>query len=342
VSESEVPASLYSGLTGVAWAAAHLRGQFPDLDTEAITDEIDEVLLEHLSRSPWPDTYDLIGGLVGFGVYALERGPRPGAVACLERVIDHLAEMAERRPEGITWEISSDWLPPEARDLWPGRCYNLGLAHGVPGVLALLGRAWAAGVASGKTGPLLEGAARWLMAQRAMVEGDGFPYGLGPGQSPAPARLAWCYGDPGVAAALLLAARGAGKPPWERAARAVARRAAERPPEEAGVVDAGLCHGAAGLGHLFNRLFQATGEPQLGEAAHFWLRRTLEMRQPGRGVAGFAAWQGSGDGTVGWADERGFLMGAGGIALALLAAVTPIEPNWDRVLLVSLPPRPAG
>src|SRR5438874_7535127 len=51
VSEAEVPASLYGGLTGVAWAAAHLRQQFPDLDTEPIHDELDEVLLEHLSRS---------------------------------------------------------------------------------------------------------------------------------------------------------------------------------------------------------------------------------------------------------------------------------------------------
>src|SRR5262249_46650966 len=60
VSEVEVPASLYGGLTGVAWVAAHLRERFPDLDSEPICHEIDEALLEHLSRSPWPGTYDLI------------------------------------------------------------------------------------------------------------------------------------------------------------------------------------------------------------------------------------------------------------------------------------------
>jgi hypothetical protein len=31
------------------------------------------------------------------------------------------------------------------------------------------------------------------------------------------------------------------------------------------------------------------------------------------------------------------LTGAAGIALALLAAATPIEPAWDRMLLVSIP-----
>jgi lantibiotic modifying enzyme len=340
VSESEVPASLYSGLAGVAWAAAHLREQLPDLDTEAITGEIDEVLLEHLRRSPWPGTYDLIDGLVGFGVYALERGPHAAtAVACLERIIAHLAETAERRPDGIAWETRSEWLPADVREKRSLRYYDLGLAHGIPGVIALLGRACAAGVAVEKARPLLEGVARWLMVRRAMVGTDGFPYSIEPGLPSEPARLAWCYGDPGVAAALLLAARCAGEPTWERAALAVARRAAERPPDDSGV-DAGLCHGAAGLGHLFNRLFQASGEARLREAAQFWLKRTLEMRQPDRGIAGFAAWEPGRNGSADWTDAPGFLTGAAGIALALLAAVTPIEPAWDRVLLVSIPPLP--
>jgi hypothetical protein len=334
VSERPVPASLYGGLAGVAWAAAHLGERFPDLDTETITAEIDEVLLEHLDRSPWGETYDLIDGLVGFGVHALERGPRPVAAACLERVIDRLAEMAEHRPEGTTWVSHAEWLPADVRPTYPPRHYNLGLAHGVPGVIALLGQACAAGVAEDRARPLLDGAVRWLLAQQGPA---GFPYGTETEPSAAPARLAWCYGDPGVAAALLLAARYVGEPPWERAALAVARRAAERPPDQAGVVDAGLCHGAAGLGHLFNRMFQATGEAPLGEAARFWFRRTLEMRQPGRGIAGYAAWRPAPDGTPAWDDDPGLLTGAAGIALALLAAATPLEPAWDRVLLVSSP-----
>jgi lantibiotic modifying enzyme len=341
VSAVEVPASLYIGLTGVGWVAAHLGERFPDLDSEPVCHEIDEVLLEHLSRSPWRGPYDLIDGLVGFGVYALERGPQATtAVACLERVIDHLAQTAERRPDGVTWESHSEWLPPEVRDTWPARCYNLGLAHGIPGVIALLGRAYAAGVATDKARPLLDGAARWLMVRRAMVGADGFPYRIEPGLPSEPARPAWCYGDPGVAAALLLAARSVGESSWERAAMAVARRAAERPPEEAEVVDAGLCHGAAGLGHLFNRMYQATGEARLREAAEFWFQRTLGMRHPDRGIAGFAAWRSGRDRSPVWTEDPGLLTGAAGIALALLAAVTPVEPAWDRVLLVSTPPSP--
>jgi hypothetical protein len=336
-------ASLYSGLTGVGWAAAHLQERLADLDTEANTAEIDQALDEHLRPPRWSADYDLIDGLVGFGVYALERLPRPGAVACLERVIDHLAGTAEHRPEGVTWWTNPDWLMPETRKQSPRGYYNLGLAHGVPGVIALLGCACAAGVAADRARPLLDGAVRWLLAQEsAGAAAADLPFAVGPGIPREPARLAWCYGDLGVAVSLLGAARCVGDPDWERAALAIAGRAAARPPADCGVVDAGLCHGAAGVGHLFNRLFQATDETRFAAAARFWFERALALRQPGRGIAGYLSWGLGEDGTPSWLDDRGLLTGAAGIGLALLAAATPLEPAWDRMLLVSVAPHTAG
>jgi lantibiotic biosynthesis protein len=336
LADNPTSASLYAGLTGAGWAIAHLQGRIPGLDGEQDLAEIDEVLLNHLDQSPWGDDYDLISGLVGFGVYALERLPRPAAAACLERVVDRLAETAERRPEGITWWTNPAWLLPETREKYPSGYYNLGLAHGVPGVIALLGQACAARVAVDKARPLLEQAVRWLLAQPGP---GGFDSWIVPGVPKAATRLAWCYGDPGIAAALLGAARCLDEPDWERAALAIAGRAAERPPEQAGVVDAGLCHGAAGLGHLFNRIFQATGEPQFAEAARFWFERTLGTRQTERGIGGYSAWGPGVDDKMAWVDDPGLLTGAAGIALALLAATTPIEPAWDRMLLLAIPPR---
>jgi hypothetical protein len=108
------------------------------------------------------------------------------------------------------------------------------------------------------------------------------------------------------------------------------------------VVDAGLCHGAAGLGHLFNRLFQATGDPGLGAAARSWFERTLQMRRPGRGVGGYEAWQAGDGGEMTWVADAGLLTGATGIALALLGATTATEPVWDRMLLVANPPSGAA
>ena len=59
-------------------------------------------------------------------------------------------------------------------------------------------------------------------------------------------------------------------------------------------------------------------------------------------VAALAARTGAADGAPTWVDDAGLLTGAAGIALALLAAATPVEPAWDRMLLTSIPPRRAG
>jgi hypothetical protein len=73
--------------------------------------------------------------------------------------------------------------------------------------------------------------------------------------------------------------------------------------------------------HLFNRLFHAAEDPCFAEAARFWFRRCLQMRQPGRGVAGFSVCTQRQDGVDCWLKEPGLLTGAAGIALALLAAL---------------------
>jgi hypothetical protein len=332
-------ASLYSGLTGVGWAIAHLRPRWPGSDDEDDLAEIDEVLFDHLDQSPWRGEYDLIEGLVGFGVYALERLPQPIAITCLERVVDRLAGTAERQGEGTTWWTDPAWLSAETHAEFPRGYYNLGLAHGVPGVIGLLGQVCAAGVAGDKARPLLDGAVRWLLDNDGR---DSFANWVVPGAAGNKARLAWCYGDPGIAAALLGAARCVAEPAWEAAALAIARRATQRPFDQSGVRDAGLCHGSAGLAHLFNRMFQATGEPWLGEAARVWFERTLSMRRPGRGIGGYETWQPDAAGSPAWPPDPGLLNGSTGIALALLAATTSIEPRWDRMLLLSIPPRAAA
>jgi class I lanthipeptide synthase len=327
--------ALFSGFTGVAWTAKHLEGRlFEPGEGGDGEDPVLETLLSLLQPGTWAGDYDLVNGLVGFGVYALAALPRPAARQCLEALVEDLASLAEERPPGIAWFTPSEWLPPHHRALAPAGYCNLGVAHGVPGVIAVLGEICGAGLAADRAYPLLERAVAWLLAQEHDTgSGRCFPHFQYEGAPREESRLAWCYGDPGIAATLLAAARRTGRDDWERKAVETALRAARRPLESSRVLDVGLCHGAAGLVHLFNRLCQATGREELAEAARFWLRRTLAMRRPGEGVAGFLAWD---SWKGGWVAERGFLTGVAGVALALLGAVTAVEPAWDGVLLTSI------
>lgn len=334
---------LYSGLLGIGWTIEHLKGRLyaAEDEEEAADDgnaEIDETMLRVLRQKTWPGDYDLIRGLAGIGVYALERLPRPSARQCLFLVLIHLVDSAEQTAAGRTWHTASTLLPPSQREQYPLGYYNLGVAHGTPGVIALLGAVAAAGLLDPGVRPTLDGAVSWLLAQELPADSVArFPHFAGEGIAPAPSRLAWCYGDLGIAVALLGAARQAGNADWEREARRIARAAAARKPETTDVADAGLCHGAAGVGHLFNRLYQATGDEDLAAAARFWFERALDLRHPGEGIAGFLAMVPEPGGAMSWQRDPGFLTGAAGIGLALLAAVSPVEPEWDRLLLASNP-----
>jgi hypothetical protein len=328
--------SLFGGFTGIAWAATHLQAS----DAAPGEDpwfEIDLALREYLGHSPWLSHYDLVAGLAGYAVYALDRLPGALAWECLERMIDRLEEIAQRDEDGVRWHTAPDLMPAHLVEACPEGHYNLGLAHGAPAPIAVLGAACRT-PAEERARPLLDEAIRWLLAQRLGRDAGGaFPAFVCQGMAREPTRLAWCYGDPGAAAALMSAARAAEERALEREALEIARAAARRPPEAAGVADPGLCHGAAGLGHIFNRLFQYTGDEELGRAARFWIERTLEMREPRSGVGGFSALLPDEGGTLEPRPDPGLLTGAAGVGLALLAATTDVEPAWDRCLLLSPP-----
>ncbi|MEM7351265.1 MAG: lanthionine synthetase C family protein, partial [Acidobacteriota bacterium] len=308
--------NLYTGFSGIGWTSEHLDGLLfeSDEDEEVSSNDLDEAILKLLELPDRIRDYDLIKGLVGLGVYALEALPRPGARRCLELLLNHLERLAESIDPGLTWHTPPELLPPHQREIYPEGYYNLGVAHGVPAVAALLGEMLAAGVATDRVTPLLEGAMDWILGQELASDARArFPNCIAAGSEPQASRLAWCYGDLGLAASLLLAARGAARSDWEEQAVRIASASAQRPPDTAGVVDAGLCHGSAGLAHLFNRIYQATGNELFASRARYWLDAALTARRPGEGFGGFPSWS-SEDLTnpmeMSWIADDGFLTGA--------------------------------
>ena len=318
-------ARFYSGFPGVAWAASHLSDHIdPSFSPDAFV-EIDDALGALLGRSPWDREFDLGGGLVGLGVYALERLPHPAAKTALERVIDRLEELARRTREGVVWRTYPELLPESARVLRAHGDFDLGMAH-------------AAGVATAQVRSLAMPAVRWLLAQKGSDGSQShFAAWTDEGLAWKPARTAWCYGDPGVAASLVVAGRAFGIPEWEAEGRSLALTAACRSPGPPGMQEGCLCHGAAGLAHILNRLYQATRDEVLADAARAWFDRLFEMQRLGEGIGGFTARAKDAQGRPCRIAEPGFLNGSVGIGLAVLAAVSDVEPEWDRLLLLSLP-----
>ncbi|MGP9022790.1 lanthionine synthetase C family protein [Streptomyces sp. BR1] len=183
-----------------------------------------------------------------------------------------------------------------------------GIAHGLAGPLALLSLALQEGVAvPGQR----EAVRRMAATLTARCTTD--PWGpTWPGPDHHPVRASWCRGSPGTARALWLAGTALDDTALRELSVRAIKAACRRPPEVRRVdEDAGLCHGMAGLLHITTRFAHDTGDPELAvvvsELANTRLRPT----------------------------EPGFLDGAAGITLALLAVATDTEPTWDRALLLA-------
>ena len=338
---------LERGLSGLGWTVEHLAATLGENAQENdgaadpgedLNEETDRAVLRGLARDSPGTHYDLLTGVVGCGVYFLERMPRDSAAQGLRMVLTRLENMAEQREDGIAWHSGPELLPRGQRENWPNGYYNLGIAHGIPGILYFLSEAAAAGIEPKRCRRLLDGAMAWFLAQRRPA-GSRSWYGdwIADGKQ-GDSRLAWCYGDLGIVAVLLQVARRSGRADWLNFSRELLDVCMKRSggEAEAGVNDAPLCHGAAGVAHIFNRIYQAEGDPRCRKIAVAWYKRALAMRREGAGIAGFSTFlRLRSSGQILWEPNPAFIDGAIGVALALLGAVTSVNPAWDRMLVLS-------
>ena len=321
---------LFGGWAGLGWLVGHLGAEDDFVEREA-----DRHAAAALAAWPRRLGYDLVSGLVGVGVHFLERLPDEAALGGLGRILDELEKTAVEVDEGISWFTESDLLPAWQRKRAPQGYYNLGVAHGVPGVMWLLGKLCARGVEADRARTLLEGSLRWLLAAHPDPGTPDLPSWIAPGVRREPnRRMAWCYGPLGAAAVVWEAAREGGDSAGEEWGRTLSFACAGVEPSESGNRDAALCHGAAGNAHIFHRLYRRTGDERFRQAALAWFGDASTYRKPGVGVGGFQAWA-EVDGKQGFVDDASFLGGSAGIGLALLAAITDTDPAWDRLLLLS-------
>jgi hypothetical protein len=297
---------LYRGAAQVGWTA-HRLGRTPPA-------AVDDLLAGWVADYPATAELDLPRGLLGIGVYAVDH-PDP---AFAERIVGGTLDIVEDRAAG------PDGLAPRSRTAGGARL--VGLAHGAAGLVAYLAAVARTRLPSSRrAAALLPSALAGLLATRRPGAPDGSIYPRSAEEMAAPARSAWCHGDPGVWLALSAAADVNGDPAVAAAAAEAAAAILARDPADTGVVDGTLCHGAAGLLWITDRLHRATGSPAAAARAAHWAR-TLQAARADGPLTYFAP-------TATMERDHGFLSGDAGVALVLLAVATGTRPAWEQLLL---------
>jgi len=319
------------GLAGVGWTVEHLaQNDFIDTDTDEVLEALDPYLHKTMIHDITNENYDFLHGAVGNGVYFLSRLANAKAKDYLKELIDQLDETSHKDEDGAL-----KWLSVLNREEGT-KGYNLSLSHGIASIIVFLGKVLETGIYNEKVSLLLNGAVQYLLKYKLDRKKfvSTFPSWISETDPLTQSRLAWCYGDLGIGTALWQAAQHAGNKEWEQiAADTLLGSTARKDLKENAVVDAGLCHGAAGIMHIYNRAFHYTGNETFKELTQYWAGHTLDMAKFDDGYAGYKAWHTEKYG--GWVAETGLLEGVAGIGLALVSLISDIEPKWDRSLFLS-------
>ncbi|MET8763297.1 lanthionine synthetase C family protein [Lentzea sp. NPDC004782] len=283
------------------------------------------------------ELHDVISGTSGLGRYLLcrlladDRNEK-----ALRRVLTQLVALT--RDVRVHGAVVPGWWtaePVRGHEFTYGH-FNLGMAHGIAGPLAMLSLALLREVRVAGHEEAVSRIASWLES-RCLRDSHG-PHWPGVvsheeevsgGLRERPAtRNSWCYGTPGIARAVQLAGMALGEPRWQRLAVEAALAAARRPGSAEQLAGPGLCHGAAGWLHCTALITADSGDAELTELIPSLVDGVLAHADASRTFV-------FGGGS---ADPPGFLDGAAGAVLALWHVRHPAslegEPQWDAALLL--------
>jgi lantibiotic biosynthesis protein len=331
----KIPASTVShthcaGLAGFGWSLMHLDSyNLLDIDLSTLLEEVDAFLENSIQINMHQGNWDFLHGALGTALYFLKRRKYTGKADEILRIfIRSLEAKAICEKDAVKWPSRGNAEKPVV--------FNISLSHGMSAVIAFLSKLYKEGIECRKVKKMIQGTVSYILQQQLDTKkyASNFPsYSIESHDVLTSSRLAWCYGDLGIASTLWMAGESLENNGWKEKAVDVFLHAATRTNrEEMEIRDGGLCHGTAGIAHVFNRAYRNTGMIEFASARNHWLAETQKMAIYEDGLAGYKAWNGQ---EKGYLSETNLLEGIAGIGLSYLTALHPEYMAWDECLLLS-------
>lgn len=190
---------------------------------------------------------------------------------------------------------------------------NLGLAHGIPGIITFLSDYLTISGNSIVT-PYIIDLVSIVISNRINKTTSFYSYTC---EQKNTSRLGWCYGDLSIAISMIHAGSALKEENIMKHGIELIEHSANRDVSSSGVSDASLCHGSLGLAHIFQHCYVKTGCIRANEAAVYWLVYFIEKQSCNLNK---------------YFSSIGFLEGLTGAALAALSSLCDEDPLWEHVL----------
>lgn len=314
-----------SGISGILWSIHHLSKE-GFLDTGDYFEELTPYIEQRMMEFASVRNIDYMHGANGLGLYLLHHSDKIDS-AIIDKLLNALTENATFENELVKWKTV-------VNSVTRLEGFNLSLSHGISSTIIILSILLEKYPQHQQAKKLLNLSINFLLSEKNKNgEYSLFPSYIADGDPSRESRLSWCYGDLGIATALYKAGTVLKRPDITAESISIMKHAATRRDlQENRVIDMAICHGSAGIAHMFNRFYQQTGIGEFKDAAVYWIEKTISMATHEDGLAGYKTYKGH---EEGWQNDTNLLNGIAGIGLVLISAVSDVEPKWDRCLLLS-------
>ncbi|MFB6454997.1 lanthionine synthetase C family protein [Chitinophaga sp. Hz27] len=320
------------GLTGLAFLLNYLyEKEFLDDTIVDFLKQCDDILFDVFERMQQKRNTDLLHGSLGLAAYFLDR--YHAGFLSMDRFT--LAGEAMRHNLDLITGLATVPASEASKDVF----INCGMAHGTISLISFLSRYHELAANKQEIATSIKAGVDNLMQYKSTDPASVavFPSIVklsgGSIQSTYEVPLGWCYGDTIISIGLYHAAKALNDEVLMQEAEELALTATRRnTPKKAIIHDACLCHGGAGLAHMYRKWYGFTGNKIFEENYQLWMEQTLELCYHDGGYGGFKKYNGGP-----FIEVHGLLDGAAGMGLVLTDYLgeNNDSSDWDRVLMMS-------
>jgi len=324
------------GIAGACWVLELLKEEkFIELEEDIITEDVDEYLFGKMKEFIADNDFDFMHGAIGIGFYYLKRYQNVTSQTLKNRYEEYLLVLIDAITKtAIVEDGMVKWKSEIVSGEYRAEGYNLGLAHGIPSIINFLSILMIYPVFINQVAKLLKPACNYILSCKHTNKEltSSFPNWIVEGGESdiTNSRLAWCYGDLGISISLLKAGKVLEDNFLIQESLEIIKKSSKRQnKEEADIMDAGLCHGAYGVMHIYNHVFNETNDSLFKKNVNNWANIALNMATHKNGYVGYKEFS-----YTSWKCNPNLLAGTSGIGLTIIGYLSKDRLKWNQCLLI--------
>ncbi|WP_378187565.1 lanthionine synthetase LanC family protein [Aquimarina sp. W85] len=277
--DRELGSGFLEGFEGIFYTVQYLQ-TCKIIEDESSLEGLEDYLIQSLQIDFKTNNFDPIHGSIGKLHYYINSKTQSSEKVndLIHQFLTSLYENREETEQGIYWYDENE----ETKGL-----INLGLAHGLPGILAFLIRLKELKYEHQLLDILIDGIIKSLFNFKNNISRiSNFPdyHTVDINQRNLNSRLGWCYGDLGITNTLLYATKILQREDLKEKTYKLLRTIIPRRIGNSGLdhfedysfLDTGFCHGLSGIAFMMQKINHKVDSPIIEKRIDFWKKELLK------------------------------------------------------------------